>query len=108
MKFDPVAIEMSQLDAAVAAVVLAEYASRQALKALLKDTKAVCGGSTNAEERAMAESCSRASRMLSAALMKEDRGLQSAYAFKQSVESMAAATFVATEVACAESAGESA
>ena len=101
MKFDPVAIEMSQLDAAVAAVVLAEYASRQALKALLKDTKAVCGGSTNAEERAMAESCSRASRMLSAALMKEDRGLQS-------VESMAAATFVATEVACAESAGESA
>lgn len=108
MKFDPVSIEMSQLDAAVAAVVLGEYASRQALKALIKDTRAACGGSTNAEERAMAESCSRASLMLSAALMKEDRGLQSAYAFEQSVESMAVATFVATETACAKSVGESA
>ena len=108
MKFDPVSIEMSQLDAAVAAVVLDEYASRQALKALIKDTRAVCGGSTNAEEGAMAESCSRSSRMLSAALMREDRGLQSAYAFEQASESMAAATFVATEAGCAESAGESA
>lgn len=95
MILEPISIEMSQIDAAVAAVVLAEYAGRQALQALVKDAQSLVGGTTNAEERALAESCSRASLMLADALMEKDAGVQSAYALKQSVESMAVAAAAA-------------
>lgn len=95
MNFDPISVEMSQHDAAVAAVILAEYAGRQSLKALIKDMRSTFCGSSNKEERELAQACSRASIMLADALMSVDAGLQSAYALKQSNDAMAAATAAA-------------
>ena len=42
-------VELDQTDAAIAAVLLAEQAGRQALKALLADKAARIGGTTNRE-----------------------------------------------------------
>ena len=59
MRFEKrITVELDQMDAAIAAVLLAENAGREALKALLADRTAEVGGSTN---RGPARSLSRTS-----------------------------------------------
>ena len=56
MRFEnTIAVELNQVDAAIAAVLLAERAGREALKALLADTTAEVGGTPNKSSRVLAE-----------------------------------------------------
>lgn len=80
MRFEKrITVELDQMDAAVAAVLLAENAGREALKALLADRTAEVGGSTNRRPRAVADSYVRVGNALTWAIMteKRNRGMQS-------------------------------
>lgn len=81
MRFEKrITVELDQTDAAIAAVLLAENAGREALKALLADKTAKIGGTTNRGERALADSYIKVGNALTFAIMSEtaNRGLQSA------------------------------
>lgn len=96
-------VELDQTDAAIAAVLLAENAGREALKALLADKTAEIGGTTNRGERALADSYVKVGNALTFAIMSEtaNHGLQSAMTLFQSTATMTAAMQAADEVSTA-------
>lgn len=80
MRFEnTIAVELNQVDAAIAAVLLAERAGREALKALLADKTAEVGGTTNKSSRVLADAYIKVGNALTFAIMaaKENRGLES-------------------------------
>lgn len=101
MRFeDKITVKLNQVDAAIAAVLLAENAGREALKALLADKTAEIGGTTNRGDRALADSYIKVGNALTFAIMsaKENRGLQSTGTLHRSVALAGAAAEVAAEV----------
>lgn len=81
-----ITVELDQMDAAIAAVLLAENAGREALKALLADKTAEVGGTTNRGPRALADSYIKVGNALTFAIMSamENRGLESTMTLMQS------------------------
>lgn len=101
MRFeDKITVKLNQVDAAIAAVLLAENAGREALKALLADKTAEIGGTTNRGDRALADSYIKVGNALTFAIMsaKENRGLQSTGTLHRSVALAGVAAEVAAEV----------
>lgn len=96
-------VELDQTDAAIAAVLLAEQAGRQALKALLADKAAEIGGTTNRGSRALADSYIKVGGALTFAIMDEktNRGLQSTFSLVQASARMADAIKASDEVIAA-------
>lgn len=96
-------VELDQTDAAIAAVLLAEQAGRQALKALLADKAAEIGGTTNQGARALADSYIKVGGALAFAIMDEktNRGLQSTFSLVQASARMADAIKASDEVIAA-------
>lgn len=96
-------VELDQTDAAIAAVLLAEQAGRQALKALLADKAAEIGGTTNREARELADSYIKVGGALTFAIMDEktNRGLQSTFSLVQASARMADAIKASDEVIAA-------
>lgn len=94
-----ITVELDQMDAAIAAVLLAENAGREALKALLADRTAEVGGSTNRRPRAVADSYIRVGNALTWAIMteKRNRGMQSTGTLVRSTALMADAMEAADE-----------
>lgn len=91
MRFEKrITVELDQTDAAIAAVLLAENAGREALKALLADRTAEIGGTTNRGPRAIADSYIKVGDALTRAITDEkgNRGLQSAWALSRSTTLM--------------------
>lgn len=84
-------VELDQTDAAIAAVLLAEQAGHQALKALLADKAAEIGGTTNRGARALADSYIKVGCALTFAIMDEktNRGMQSTFSLVQATARMA-------------------
>lgn len=104
MRFeDKITVELNQMDAAIAAVLLAENAGREALKALLADKTAEVGGTTNRGELTLAESYIKVGNALTFAIMaeKKNRGMQSTGTLVRSVALAGAAAEAADEVATA-------
>lgn len=92
MRFEKrITVELDQMDAAFAAVLLAENAGREALKALLADRTVEVGGSTNRRPRAVADSYIRVGNALTRAIAdeKNNHGLQSARTLACGTELMA-------------------
>ena len=83
-------VELDQTDAAIAAVLLAEQAGRQALKALLADKAAEIGGTTNRGARALADSYIKVACALTLAIMTEktNQGLQSTFSLARATARM--------------------
>lgn len=94
-----ITVELDQMDAAIAAVLLAENAGREALKALLADRTVEVGGSTNRRPRAVADSYIRVGNALTWAIMTEKRnqGVQSTGTLMRSTALMADAMEAADE-----------
>lgn len=86
-----VKVELDQTDAAIAAVLLAEQAGRQALKALLADKAAEIGGTTNRGARALADSYIKVGCALTLEIMAEktNQGMQSTFSLAQASARMA-------------------
>lgn len=84
-------VELDQTDAAIAAVLLAEQAGRQALKALLADKAAEIGGTTNRGARALADSYSKVGCALTLEIMTEktNQGMQSTFSLARATARMA-------------------
>lgn len=100
MRFEKrITVELDQTDAAIAAVLLAENAGREALKALLADRTAEVGGSTNRAPRAVADSYIRVGNALTWAIMteKRNRGMQSTGTIARGTALMADAMEAADE-----------
>lgn len=93
-------VQLDQVDAAIAAVLLAENAGREALKALRADKTAEVGGTTNKDARALADAYIKVGNALTFAIMsaQENRGLQSTGTLHRSVALAGAAAEVAAEV----------
>lgn len=74
-----ISVEINQVDAAIAAVLLAERAGTAAFNALLSDKTAEIGGTTNRGDRALAGAYIRVGNALTLAIKGEkgDQGLQS-------------------------------
>lgn len=101
MRFEKkITVELDQTDAAIAAVLLAENAGREALKALLADKTAEVGGTSNRGERALADSYVKVGNALTFAIMsaKANRGMQSTGTLHRSVALAGVAAEVAAEV----------
>ena len=101
MRFeDKITVELNQLDAAIAAVLLAENAGRLALNALLADKTAEVGGTTNKDSRALADAYIKVGNALTFAIMseKKNRGLQSTGTLVRSSALTASAVEAAAEV----------
>lgn len=98
-----ITVKLDQTDAAIAAVLLAEQAGREALKALLADKTAEIGGTTNRGSRALADSYIKVGNALAFAIVDEriNRGLESTMTLAQSVAMMAAAMQAADEIVAA-------
>lgn len=96
-------VELDQTDAAIAAVLLAEQAGRQALKALLADKDAEIGGTTNRGERALADSYTKVGYALTRAIMDEtaNRGLESTFSMASASALMTGAIKASDEVVAA-------
>lgn len=104
MKFKKkIKVELDQTDAAIAAVLLAEQAGRQALKALLADKTAEIGGTTNRGSRVLADSYIKVGCALTLAIMgeKTNQGLQSTYLLVQASARMDDAIKASDEVVAA-------
>lgn len=100
MRFEKrITVELDQMDAAIAAVLLAENAGREALKALLADRTVEVGGSTNRRPRAVAESYINVGNALTRAIAdeKDNWGLQSAGTLDRGTALMADAMEAADE-----------
>ena len=84
-------VELDQTDAAIAAVLLAEQAGHQALKALLADKAAEIGGTTNRGARALADSYIKVGCALTLEIMAEktNQGMQSTFSLAQASARMA-------------------
>lgn len=84
-------VELDQTDAAIAAVLLAEQAGRQALKALLADKAAEIGGTTNRGARALADSYIKVGCALTLEIMAEktNQGMQSTFSLARATNRMA-------------------
>ncbi len=84
-------VELDQTDAAIAAVLLAEQAGRQALKALLADKAAEIGGTTNRGARALADSYIKVGCALTLEIMAEktNQGMQSTFSLASATARMA-------------------
>ena len=84
-------VELDQTDAAIAAVLLAEQAGRQALKALLADKAAEIGGTTNRGARALADSYIKVGCALTLEIMgeKTNQGMQSTFSLARATARMA-------------------
>lgn len=101
MRFEKrITVELDQTDAAIAAVLLAENAGREALKALLADKTAKIGGTTNRGDRALAGAYIKVGNALTFAIMsaRENRGVQSTGTLHRSVTLAGVAAEVAAEV----------
>lgn len=98
-----ITVELNQVDAAIAAVLLAEHAGREAIKALLADKDAEIGGTTNRGSRAIADSYIKVGSALSRAIVDEKTncGLQSTMTVARSNAMMASAVRAAAEVVAA-------
>lgn len=104
MRFeDKITVELNTVDAAIAAVLLAENAGQLALKALLADKTAKIGGTTNREERALADAYIKVGNTLTFAIMsaQANRGLQSTGTLHRSAALAGVAAEVAAEVGTA-------
>ena len=101
MRFEKkITVKLNQMDAAIAAVLLAEIAGSLALDALIADKTAEIGGTTNKDSRALADACVNVGQTLSYAIMdaKENRGLQSTMTLARSSALAASAVEAADEV----------
>lgn len=104
MRFErKITVELSQTDAAIAAVLLAENAGQLALKALLADRTAEFSGATNKDTRALADAYIKVGNALTFAIMdeKRNRGVQSTGTLVRSVALAGAAAEAADEVTTA-------
>ena len=104
MRFeDKINVKLNQVDAAITAVLLAENAGREALKALIADKTAEIGGTTNRGSRALADAYIKVGNALTRAIMDEKRnqGLQSTGTLVRSIALMADAMQTADEVGTA-------
>lgn len=101
MRFEKkITVKLNQVDAAIAAVLLAENAGRLALDALIADKTAEVGGTTNKSSRVLADAYINVGLSLSYAIMdaKENRGLQSTMTLARSGALAASAVEAADEV----------
>jgi hypothetical protein len=105
---DKITVELNQMDAAIAAVLLAENAGQLALKALLADRTAEGCGTTNKDTRALADAYIKVGNALTFAIMteKKDRGMQSTGTLVRSVALAGAAAEASDEVRTATEADE--
>lgn len=104
MRFEKkITVELNQVDAAIAAVLLAERAGREALKALLADKTTEVGGTTNKSSRVLADAYIKVGNALTFAIMdaKENRGLESAGSLVRGTALMGNAVQAADEVVAA-------
>lgn len=109
MRFeDKITVELNQMDAAIAAVLLAENAGQLALKALLADRTAEIGGTTNKDTRALADAYIKVGNALSFAILdaKKNRGVESTMTLMQSTALASAVVDAADEVRTATEADE--
>lgn len=89
MRFkNTITVELNQVDAAIAAVLLAERAGTEAFNALLSDETAEIGGTTNRGDRELADSYLRVGNALTFAIMGE----KSNQGFLQSTGTLARST----------------
>lgn len=101
MRFEKkITVELDQTDAAIAAVLLAENAGREALKALLADKTAEVGGTSNRGERALADAYIKVGTALTFAILdaKRNRGVASTTTLMQSTALAGAVVDAAAEV----------
>lgn len=86
-----ITVELNQVDAAIAAVLLAERAGTAAFNALLSDETVQIGGTTNRGDRALADAYIRVGNALTLAIMGEkgNQGLQSTGTLASSAALMA-------------------
>lgn len=86
-----ITVELNQVDAAIAAVLLAERANTAAFNALLSDKTVEIGGTTNRGDRALADSYIRVGNALTLAILAEkgNQGLQSTGVLVRSTALMA-------------------
>ena len=92
MRFEgKITVKLNQVDAAIAAVLLAGEAGQLALKALLADRTAEIGGTTSRGEHALADSYIRVGNALTFAILGEkgNQGLRSTGDFNRSTALMA-------------------
>lgn len=104
MRFEKkITIELDQTDAAIAAVLLAENAGREALKALLADRTAVTAGTTNKDSRALADAYVKVGTALTFAILdaKRNRGVESTTTLMQSTALVSAVVQATDEVVTA-------
>ncbi len=109
MRFeDKITIELNQVDAAIASVLLAENAGRLALNALLADKHSEVGGTANKDTRALADAYIRVGNALAFAILDapRNRGVESTMTLMQSVALAGAAVEAADEARTATEAGE--
>lgn len=101
MRFkNTITVELNKVDAAIAAVLLAERAGTAAFNALLSDETAETGGPTNRGDRALADSYLRVGNALTIAILgkKGNQGLQSTGTLARSTALMADAIRASVEV----------
>lgn len=86
-----ITVELNQVDAAIAAVLLAERAGTAAFNALISDETVEIGGTTNRGNHALVDAYIRVGNALTFAIMGEkgNQGLQSAGALASSTALMA-------------------
>ena len=95
-----ITVELNQVDAAIAAVLLAERGGREALKALLADKTAEVGGTTNKGSRVLADAYIKVGNALTFAIMNEkaNRGVESTGSLVRSTALTGAAVQAVDEV----------
>lgn len=104
MRFEKeITVKLNQTDAAIAAVLLAEQAGRQALKAMLADKTAEIGGTANRGARALADAYTNVGYALTLAIMDEktNRGVESTFSLAQAIAQMTNAIKASDEVVAA-------
>lgn len=109
MRFeDKITVELNQMDAAIAAVLLAENAGQLALKALLADRTAEFSGATNKDTRVLADAYIKVGNALSFAILdaKKNRGVGSTMTLMQSTALASAVVDAADEVTTAAEEGK--
>lgn len=109
MRFeDKITIELNQVDAAIASVLLAENAGRLALNALLADKHSEVGGTANKDTRALADAYIKVGNALSFAILDapQNRGVESTMTLMQSTALAGAAVQAADEVSAKTETGE--
>lgn len=95
-----ITVKLDQMDAAIAAVLLAETAGRVALDALIADKTAEIGGTTNKGSRALADAYIKVGQALAFAIVdaSKNRGMQSTMTLARSTALAEAVALAADEV----------